>query len=108
MPRKSGVERLDADTRREVIRRLDDGDTIDQVSTFLERELGAMAPSRSAIGRFAQRHSARRKAAAAISDAVADITEPAGDEALDLMMELAAVRIREAKIIARLTELGAI
>lgn len=109
MGRKSFVLRIGPDLKKRLDERLDDeGETIDSLTAWLQEETGDMLVSRSAVGRYVYKKRSRARALAALAE-MATLDQDAGqDEALDLTMELATLRIKEAKILDRLRELGVI
>lgn len=105
MARKSAVSKLPSSVRQELDRLIDDGGaTIDELQRWLRQQVPDHVVSRSALGRYVQRRRARAKAADVVSDLVAD--DETQSETIDLMLELASMRIREARLLDRLRELG--
>lgn len=106
MARQSTLRKLDPEIRQELIARIELGaETIDEMLAWLVEEKDVIGVSRSALGRFVQRVAAKKRAVAVVADAVADLDSIGTDEVVDLMMELATLRLREVKILDRLRAL---
>lgn len=109
MSRKGIAEKIGADLREELNQLIDDGAyTIDDLVDWLAERSPGEAPSRSAIGRYVRKRRAKAAALETLAQVAAVPDEGGSDEALDLMMDLAALRIKETKILDRLRELGVV
>jgi len=109
MARKSFVANLNAEQRDALNQRIDDGvDTLDELLLWHRGVDGSEFASRSALGRYVQKRRARGRALESLAETVAMPDEGGSNEALDLMLELATLRIKEAKILERLRELGVV
>jgi hypothetical protein len=75
---------------------------------WLRKDFPAVHISRSAVHRYARKITARRRAADLVADAAAVPDGADKEEAIDLMLELAALRIRETKVVDKLRSLGII
>lgn len=109
MGRKAFVTRVGPELREELDRQIDDGVvTIDELTSWLQKETGDKLISRSAVGRYVHKRRTRARALEALSETAALSEDSGQDEALDLTMELATLRIRETRILDRLRELGVV
>ena len=89
--------------------KIDDGAaTIDDLTAWLQKETGDNLISRSAVGRYVHKRRTRARALEALSETTALTDNGGQDEALDLTIELATLRIREARVLDRLRELGVV
>lgn len=109
MGRKAFVVRVGPELRERLDQKIDDGaETIDDLTSWLQTETGDKLISRSAVGRYAYSRRTRARAMEALSEMAATSPEGGQDEALDLTMELATLRIREARVLDRLRALGVV
>lgn len=100
--RSSILKELNADIVSELNERIDAGrETIDDITDWLLQQAPDAMVSRSAVGRYVQRRRAQEKAVEILAS-VTDLPPGTENEAADLMMQLAALRIKEAKILERL------
>lgn len=107
MGRKTFMTKMSAEMVEQLNAKIDaEGETIDELVDWLEKVTESTV-SRSSVGRIVQKRRARNRAIGVIADTAA-MPDSGSDEAVDLMMELATVRIKEYKILERLRELGAI
>lgn len=108
MARKSSIERLPNEVRAELEQKIDDNqESIIDLVAWIEHEHGAII-SKSAMGRFVQRRKRRAAAVRLMADVSSELGEEGNDEAVELMMQLAQIRVQEARIIERLKGIGAI
>ncbi|WP_435100785.1 phage protein Gp27 family protein [Arhodomonas sp. AD133] len=106
MPRKSSIARLPDEVKNELVQEIESGRrTMDELVDWLSEAHGYVI-SRSAMGRFAQRLSRRSRAIKLMAETTAEDGDAGNDEAVELMMQLAQLRLREARIVERLRELG--
>ncbi|MCE7510294.1 phage protein Gp27 family protein [Alloalcanivorax xenomutans] len=107
MGRRNFAVNLSDDQREELNKRIDDGaETLDELLAWLRRGKDPDFVSRSALGRYVHKRRARTRALESLAETAALPDEGGRSEALDLMMELATLRVKEARILDRLRELG--
>lgn len=107
MPRRSSLDKLEPAVRDALVARIEsDRYTIAELLDWLRSEHGVESISRSAMGRLVARVNRRRQAVKLMSEALAEDGNAGNDEAVELMLQLAQLRLREARIIERLRELG--
>lgn len=108
MARRSSIERLSAEARAKLEQKVDDNqESILELVEWIESEHGVTI-SKSAMGRFVQRRKRRAAAVRLMADVSSELGEEGNDEAVELMMQLAHIRIQEARILERLKTIGAI
>lgn len=107
MGQKDTVMKLPREAREELEKRIVEGrDTLDTLIAWLRKDFAAFYVSRSAVHRYAQKITVRRRAADLIAAAAEPAEITAKEEAIDLMLELATLRLREIKLVDKLRSLG--
>lgn len=108
MSRRSTILAMEPDIKKQLDERIDcNRYTIDELVDWLDEASPETVPSRSAVGRYAKQRKAKSRAVEMLADAVAGAVDE-DSEAVDLMLELAALRMREVRVLDRLRELGAL
>jgi hypothetical protein len=106
--RKSTILAMEPAIKQEFDERIDCNQyTIDDLVEWLDEVSPETVPSRSAVGRYVKKRRARGRAVEMLADAVVGAVDE-DNEAVDLMLELATLRMREVKVLDRLRELGAL
>lgn len=109
MPRVASILKVDPQLVEELNTRIDSNQyTHEELVAWLDSKGVRPRVSRSALGRYTQQRRGRQRAAELIGASAASAAPGSEEQALDLMLELATLRLREAKVVERLKELGVI
>lgn len=110
MGRKSLIRKLPPELKEDLDGVIAEGvATVDEITDWLGTLFDAdEAPSRSAVGRYVRKQRVREQALDELSK-FSSLAEGEGrSEAVELTMELATLRLREARVLDRLRALGVI
>jgi hypothetical protein len=109
MGRKSAIVKLRPNLKAELDGMIAEGAaTVDELTEWLGRVLPDDPPSRSAVGRYVRKQRVREEALDELSK-FSSLAEGEGrSEALELIMELATLRLREVRVLDRMREIGVI
>lgn len=108
MSRKSIILAMEPTIKQQFDERIDcNRYTIDELVEWLEEVSPETVPSRSAVGRYVKKRHAKSRAAEMLAETVVGSVDE-DNEAVDLMLELATLRMREVKVLDRLRALGAL